>query len=183
MYCEGRQANQETAREIVKRLEVAKNYIPSSDLVRREYGHVLLEEFKSYAKDQAAKDVRKALEGDPHEALPTGRDESDESAVAGASEPLSLYSAAVAELVAIGAAIGANCESCFRYHYGQARKLGVSKADIARAVATARMATEAPSRSILALAERYLGSCLSAEGLAPSAPAAFCAAGGKSSSE
>ena len=42
-----------------------------------------------------------------------------------------LFSPAVAELVAIGAAIAANCEPCFKYHCAKAKKLGVSKDDIA----------------------------------------------------
>jgi AhpD family alkylhydroperoxidase len=48
----------------------------------------------------------------------------------------SIYSAAVNELVAIGAAIAANCEPCLKYHYREAQQLGVSKADMARAVET-----------------------------------------------
>ena len=44
-----------------------------------------------------------------------------------------IYSAAVNELVAIGAAIAANCEPCLKYHYREAQKLGVSKSDMARA--------------------------------------------------
>ena len=51
--------------------------------------------------------------------------------------PSSIFSPSVAELVAIGAAIGANCEPCFKYHYSQARKLGVSRDDVAQAVALA----------------------------------------------
>ena len=70
----------------------------------------------------------------------------------------SLYSQAVAELVAIGAAIAANCEPCFKYHYAQAKKLGVSSIDMARAVAMAQAVKEAPARSILGVAERILGS-------------------------
>jgi AhpD family alkylhydroperoxidase len=68
----------------------------------------------------------------------------------------SIYTEAIAELVAIGAAIAANCEPCFRFHYSRARKLGVTKADMAQAVATARMVKEAPARAVLALAEKYL---------------------------
>jgi AhpD family alkylhydroperoxidase len=68
-----------------------------------------------------------------------------------------LYSDSVAELVAIGAAIAANCEPCFKYHYDQARKLGVSKEDMARAVATAQGVKDAPARFMLDLADRYLG--------------------------
>lgn len=68
-----------------------------------------------------------------------------------------LYSETVAELVAIGAAIAANCEPCFKYHYDQARKLGVSKEDMARAVATAQRVKDAPAKGMIELAERYLG--------------------------
>ncbi len=73
-----------------------------------------------------------------------------------ASEKASLYSPAVAELVAIGAAIAANCEPCFKYHYAKAKKLGVCPRDMARAVAMAQAVKEAPARSILGLAERTL---------------------------
>jgi AhpD family alkylhydroperoxidase len=41
----------------------------------------------------------------------------------------SLYTAAVAELVAIGAAIASNCEPCFKYHFDKARKLGIRVVD------------------------------------------------------
>lgn len=68
----------------------------------------------------------------------------------------SIFTDAVQELVAIGAAIAANCEPCFRYHYDKARKLDVSKEDMARAVVTAKAVKEAPARSVLELAGRYL---------------------------
>jgi AhpD family alkylhydroperoxidase len=61
-----------------------------------------------------------------------------------------ILSPAVAELVAIGAAIGANCEPCFKYHYSQARE------DMARAVALADGVKRAPARNMLVLAERIL---------------------------
>ena len=73
-----------------------------------------------------------------------------------ASEKASLYSPAVAELVAIGAAIAANCEPCFKYHFAKAKKLGICPRDMARAVAMAQAVKEAPARSILGLAERTL---------------------------
>ncbi len=69
----------------------------------------------------------------------------------------SLFTGQVAELVAIGAAIGANCEPCFKYHYDQARKLGVSNADMRRAVDLAQMVKDTPARAILDLAERFVG--------------------------
>ena len=38
------------------------------------------------------------------------------------------------ELVAIGAAITANCQPCLEYHTSKARELGVSDEDVAEAV-------------------------------------------------
>ncbi len=69
----------------------------------------------------------------------------------------SLFTPAVAELVAIGAAIASNCEPCFKHHFSQARKMGVSKEDMFRAVELAQMVKDSPARHMLALAERYLG--------------------------
>ena len=73
-----------------------------------------------------------------------------------ATDSSSLYTEAIAELVAIGAAIASNCEPCLRYHFDKARKLGVSLEDMARAVKTAQRVKETPARSILELANRYL---------------------------
>ena len=87
-----------------------------------------------------------------------------------AHEAGSLFSPSVTELVAIGAAIAANCEPCFKYHYDQARKLGVTSSDMARAVATAQGVKETPARAMLALAERYLGSQVSAAKASAPAP-------------
>jgi AhpD family alkylhydroperoxidase len=77
--------------------------------------------------------------------------------LAGIVLPKSIYSEAVQELVAIGAAIAANCEPCFKYHFDKARKLGVSKEDMARAVTTAQTVKESPARAVLELAERFVG--------------------------
>jgi AhpD family alkylhydroperoxidase len=68
----------------------------------------------------------------------------------------SLYSDAVAELVAIGAAIAANCDPCFKYHFQQARKLGISREDMMLAVKTAQGVKETPAEAMLQLAHRYL---------------------------
>ncbi len=73
-----------------------------------------------------------------------------------ASAP-SLFTDQIAELVAIGAAIGANCEPCFKYHYDQARKLGVSNLDMRYAVDLAQKVKDTPARNMLDLAARYLG--------------------------
>jgi len=67
-----------------------------------------------------------------------------------------LYTAAVAELVAIGASIASNCEPCFKFHFDKARKLGVSAEDMARAVETAQAVRESPARSVLELANHLL---------------------------
>ena len=77
--------------------------------------------------------------------------------VGGARSAETLYTPAVAELVAIGAAIAANCEPCFKYHYDQGRKLGVSDEDMLAAVRTAQAVKETPARNMIALAERFLG--------------------------
>jgi len=55
LYAEGRQANDETAEEIIRRLEAAKNYIPSSERPHKEYAYVLLKEYRSYIKEQTDK--------------------------------------------------------------------------------------------------------------------------------
>lgn len=68
----------------------------------------------------------------------------------------SIYTDAIAELVAIGAAIASNCEPCFKFHYDQARKLGISKEDMSLAVKTAQAVKDAPARAMVELAGRYL---------------------------
>ena len=80
------------------------------------------------------------------------------AALAGLSDEAaaSLYTEAVAELVAIGASIASNCEPCFKFHLEKARKLGVSSEDLARAVDTAQAVKENPARSVLVLADRLL---------------------------
>ena len=67
------------------------------------------------------------------------------------------YSAAVNELVAIGAAIAANCEPCLKHHYHEAQLLGVSKADVARAVEMGARVKDSPHQAILRLADRLTG--------------------------
>jgi AhpD family alkylhydroperoxidase len=88
----------------------------------------------------------------------------------------SLFTPAVKELVAIGAAIAANCDPCLRYHAHEAEKLGVTSADIASAVKVAAMVKDAPHRSILRLAARLTQSGPAAtapdEGTGPGSEAA-----------
>ena len=51
LYAEKRKPNDETATEIIKRLETKKNFIPPSEDVRRDYAYVLLKEYRKYIKD------------------------------------------------------------------------------------------------------------------------------------
>jgi hypothetical protein len=53
LYLEGQPANEATAEEILDRLEAKKNYISSSDRIRREYAYVLLKEYRNYIRDRA----------------------------------------------------------------------------------------------------------------------------------
>ncbi len=54
-YSGGKPANDETAEEIMARLEAMKNYIPSSERARKDYAYILLKEYRKYVKDQADK--------------------------------------------------------------------------------------------------------------------------------
>ncbi|MCE5301664.1 MAG: carboxymuconolactone decarboxylase family protein [Planctomycetaceae bacterium] len=76
--------------------------------------------------------------------------ETDERAT---SDP---FSPAVEELVAIGAAVACNCEPCFKHHFQQALKLGVSRGDVALAVATARKVKEHIAEQMLKTAGEHL---------------------------
>lgn len=88
----------------------------------------------------------------------------------------SLYSAAVAELVALGAAVAANCDSCFKFHYAAARKLGVSRADMALAVRTAEGVKASKAKAMSELAERHVSPAPTADEVAAS-PKACCGPG------
>jgi hypothetical protein len=58
LYAAGRPAYDAAAEEIIDRLEAQKNFIPSSDRVRREYVYALLREYRTYLKDQAASNLK-----------------------------------------------------------------------------------------------------------------------------
>jgi AhpD family alkylhydroperoxidase len=64
---------------------------------------------------------------------------------------------ATTELVAIGAAVGANCEPCFKFHYNEARRLGVGSGAMVAAVRVAQAVKDTPARSMLDLAAKLLG--------------------------
>ena len=95
------------------------------------------------------------------------------AAWAGVGAPVaSLFTEAVAELVAIGAAVASNCEPCFKFHYDKARKLGVSREDMLRAVTTAQNVKDAPAKAMLDLAQRYLSREAVVDAAAPASPEA-----------
>lgn len=75
---------------------------------------------------------------------------------AGLPEVPSSWTPVVAELVAVGAAIGAGCEPCLRHHVKEARALGVSEADLLAAVDLGRRVRDVPRQRILDLADRLL---------------------------
>ena len=54
LYVEGRKATDETAEEMIKRLEAKRNYIPSSERARKDYSYVLLKEYRKYVKDRSS---------------------------------------------------------------------------------------------------------------------------------
>ena len=120
----------------------------------------------AFAEDQV---VRSALETKGEAGLPLVKvngevkssgvypSRAELAAWAGVGAPApSLFTEAVAELVAIAAAIAGNCEACFKFHYDKARRLGVSREDMRRAVTTAQNVKEVPTKAMLELAERYL---------------------------
>lgn len=63
----------------------------------------------------------------------------------------------VMELIALGAAIAAGCEPCFKFHYDKARKLGVTAETMQEAVAIGDMVKQASAQNMLELAGRILG--------------------------
>ena len=69
-----------------------------------------------------------------------------------------IFTPEIKELVALGAALACNCESCLRYHYREAKKLGVSDEDIRAAFEMAAMVKQQPARNAQALSERLLSS-------------------------
>ncbi|MFI5337938.1 MAG: arsenite efflux transporter metallochaperone ArsD, partial [Opitutales bacterium] len=65
-----------------------------------------------------------------------------------------IFTPAVAELVAIGAAIAANCDPCLRFHVNAATKQGATLDDITLAIEMGVKVKDAPHRAILRLAAR-----------------------------
>lgn len=75
---------------------------------------------------------------------------------AGVTTPELEITEQVRELVALGAAIGASCEPCLKYHVKKSRELGLSDAQMREAVAVGRMVKEASAKNIYALADKLI---------------------------
>lgn len=63
----------------------------------------------------------------------------------------------VEELIALGAAIAAGCEPCFKFHYDKARKFGVTLDAMYEAIEIGNKVKRASTQNMLELAERILG--------------------------
>jgi hypothetical protein len=98
----------------------------------------------------------------------------------GATLAASYFTPQVAELVAIGASIASNCEPCFKFNFDAARKLGVSDADMLRAVELAQKVKNSPATAVLDLAHRYLQSSTATVGDATQAGGGCCGGSDKS---
>ncbi len=64
------------------------------------------------------------------------------------------------ELIAIGAALAANCDPCLRYHVRRGGEVGCTPQAMRRAVEIAQGVKETPARLVARLADRLLGSSL-----------------------
>jgi len=84
-----------------------------------------------------------------------GRSELGEWAGLAAAPKIS--AALVAELASIGAAVGANCEPCLKYHYNEARKLGLTRNDLEVALRAAQTVKDVPTSNMVVLASKLLG--------------------------
>ena len=64
------------------------------------------------------------------------------------------------ELIAIGAALVANCEPCLRYHVRRGAEAGCTPEAMRRAVEIAQGVKATPARLVASLADRLLGASL-----------------------
>ncbi len=75
----------------------------------------------------------------------------------------------VVELIALAAAVGSNCEACFRSHYSTARDVGLSNEEILDALRVAEAVKATPAQRMRELAARKLD--VPVEALSGRAPA------------
>lgn len=63
----------------------------------------------------------------------------------------------VKRLVAIGASIGANCQSCVEFHIAKALELGIERREILVAVGEAKAVRKCSAASMDALVQKLVG--------------------------
>jgi AhpD family alkylhydroperoxidase len=89
------------------------------------------------------------------------------------------------ELIALGAAIGASCEPCLKFHTEKAAELGLTDAQMREAIAVGRMVREASAKNIYGLADKLVpeeakASSCCGPAKEPLAAATGCCGGAKS---
>jgi AhpD family alkylhydroperoxidase len=105
-------------------------------------------------------------------------DRDELAAMAGVEAPTSTpLTEQVQELVALGAAIGAGCEPCFKFHYDQALKLGVSRDAMRDAVRVGEAVRTASGKNMRSLSDRMLGHAV------PEAATGSCSSGSTTDQE
>ena len=67
------------------------------------------------------------------------------------------YTPEIKELVAVSAAVAANCEPCLKFHYHEAKHMGVTTAVLAKTIETAMQVKDSPHQAVLRLASRMTG--------------------------
>lgn len=71
--------------------------------------------------------------------------------------PRSMLSPREHEFVALGAALASNCVPCIEYHIKEARKVGLTDAEITAAIELADYVRRVPAGKVLDVASRILG--------------------------
>ncbi len=85
-----------------------------------------------------------------------GRDSTATDQQAARVEQAPIYDERVAELIALGAAVAAHCEPCFRYHHRRAVELGIASEDMIQAVNVALRVSEQATNNVIRLAQKHL---------------------------
>ncbi len=63
LHSVGKEPNRETVDEIIAGLEAMGNYVPTSEVIRRDYRNVLLEEYEEFVETHERETIREAC---PH---------------------------------------------------------------------------------------------------------------------
>ncbi len=69
---------------------------------------------------------------------------------------MAVFDPKTAELVALSAAVAANCIPCLRYHHAEAVKQGVTKREIQEVIRIAKMVKQRPTEEILNVAKELV---------------------------